>query len=214
MSTCLSLQPPIRVSPPPQTLKTLITPNSPPFWFLHPTKKFGRTRIRVSEADPITAVPPSPPSSPDFPPAADVVRGFYGGINRRDLDSVGCLIAERCVYEDLVFSRPFVGRKDILTFFTKFSDSISSDLQFVIDDISCEDSSAIGVTWHLEWRGKPFPFSKGCSFYRLEVIDGKRQIIYGRDCVEPATKPGDFALVLIRAVTWLLQKFPRLADRL
>lgn len=37
----------------------------------------------------------------------------------------------------------------ILDFFKKFSDSISSELQFVIDDITAEDSSAVGVTWHL-----------------------------------------------------------------
>lgn len=37
----------------------------------------------------------------------------------------------------------------ILEFFKNFSDSISTDLQFVIDDISAEDSSAVGVTWHL-----------------------------------------------------------------
>lgn len=37
----------------------------------------------------------------------------------------------------------------ILDFFKKFSDSVGSDLQFVIDDISNEDSSAVGVTWHL-----------------------------------------------------------------
>lgn len=37
----------------------------------------------------------------------------------------------------------------ILEFFQKFIDSISMDLQFVIDDISEEDTSALGVTWHL-----------------------------------------------------------------
>lgn len=47
---------------------------------------------------------------------SDVVRDFYNGINRRDLESVELLIGEDCVYEDLVFSRPFVGRKVILKF--------------------------------------------------------------------------------------------------
>lgn len=42
---------------------------------------------------------------------ADVVRKFYGGVNRQDLGSVEGLIAEMCVYEDLVFPRPFVGRR-------------------------------------------------------------------------------------------------------
>lgn len=43
--------------------------------------------------------------------AEEVVRSFYGGINARDLSSVEGLIADDCVYEDLIFPRPFVGRK-------------------------------------------------------------------------------------------------------
>ncbi|XP_050253486.1 uncharacterized protein LOC126699605 isoform X2 [Quercus robur] len=109
--------------------------------------------------------------------AEEVVRKFYDGINGRDLASVEDLIASNCVYEDLIFATPFVGRKEILQFFKKFTDSTSIDLQFVIDDLSTEDSSAVGVTWHLDWRKRPFPFSKGCSFYRLEVVNKKRQIM-------------------------------------
>ncbi|CAB4267440.1 unnamed protein product [Prunus armeniaca] len=150
---------------------------------------------------------------------ADIVRKFYGGINVQDLASVEELIAEKCVYEDLVFPRPFVGRKDILQFFKKFNDSVGKDLQFVIDDIHPSPQElGGGGSWGdmldvYEWNGKPFPFSKGCSFYRLEVVNGKRQIIYGRDSVEPAIKPGDTVLVAIRGVAWLLRQFPQLADR-
>ncbi|KAL4583235.1 hypothetical protein LXL04_007803 [Taraxacum kok-saghyz] len=140
---------------------------------------------------------PPPPSaaSSSLDSASDVVRRFYEGINSRDLSTVVDLIAEDCVYEDLVFPQPFIGRKAILEFFEKFIYTISQDLQFAIDDISGEDTSAVGVTWHLEWKGKQFPFSKGCSFYRLQVVNGERKIIYGRDIVEPALKPGDLALV-------------------
>ncbi|WOL01584.1 hypothetical protein Cni_G10301 [Canna indica] len=155
----------------------------------------------------ITKVGPTEISTAD-----GVVKEFYDAINRRDFPAVEPLIAEDCVYEDLVFPQPFVGRKAILEFFKKFTEKTSAELQFVIDDISSEDSSVVGVTWHLDWRGKVFPFSKGCSFYRLQVRDNKRQIIYGRDCVEPAAKPGDLALAIIQGVTWLLQKFPQLAD--
>ncbi|XP_042757659.2 uncharacterized protein LOC111907739 [Lactuca sativa] len=157
--------------------------------------------------------PPSVVFSSSLDSASDVVRRFYEGINSRDLSTVVDLIAEDCIYEDLVFPQPFIGRKAILEFFEKFIYTISQDLQFAIDDISGEDTLAVGVTWHLEWKGKPFPFSKGCSFYRLEVVNGQRKIIYGRDIVEPAVKPGDLALVAIRGVTWLLQQFPQLAER-
>lgn len=54
---------------------------------------------------------PSSDSVTDLESASSVVRKFYGGINSRDLDSVEQLIAENCVYEDLVFPQPFVGRK-------------------------------------------------------------------------------------------------------
>ncbi|PON74538.1 Polyketide cyclase SnoaL-like domain containing protein [Parasponia andersonii] len=161
-----------------------------------------------------TAAVVSPATGSIVAPTAEVVRKFYGGINGRDLSSVVDLISDDCVYEDLIFPRPFVGRKEILDFFENFMDFVEKDLQFVIDKLSTEDSSAVGVTWHLEWKGKPFPFSRGCSYYELEVINGKRQIIYGRDSVEPAIKPGKAALVIIRGVTWLLQQFPQLADRL
>ena len=76
-----------------------------------------RKRVTLSKSSEnpssITAASPSATdvdedSSVDSAP--DVVRGFYGGINAHDLYSVNDLIAEKCVYEDLVFARPFVGR--------------------------------------------------------------------------------------------------------
>lgn len=56
--------------------------------------------------------------------ASEVVRNFYGGINAHDVDSLEDLIAEKCVYEDLVFPRPFVGRKVISTISLSLSLSI------------------------------------------------------------------------------------------
>ncbi|KAL0540898.1 hypothetical protein IC582_020921 [Cucumis melo] len=199
-------------SPPPFPISHSFTSPSIP----RPTH-YSPLRVSSSSSDNPAVTVPSPPTDAPLDTlrsASHVVREFYDGVNRHDLASVEPLIAENCVYEDLVFSRPFVGRKDILLFFKKFNDSISKDLQFVIDDISTEDSSALGVLWHLEWKGKEFPFSKGCSFYRLADVDGKKQIIYARDSVEPAFKPGEMALTAIRGVTWLLEQFPQLADRI
>lgn len=66
------------------------------------------SRVKASSSEPTTAVSDS---SARITSSSHVVRDFYDGINRRDLDSVEGLIAENCVYEDLVFSSPFVGRK-------------------------------------------------------------------------------------------------------
>lgn len=78
-----------------------------------------RTFLRVSSSeDPTVAVASAPTiTSTDadeedvIDSAADVMRNFYAGINARDLASVEDLIADNCVYEDLIFPRPFVGRK-------------------------------------------------------------------------------------------------------
>lgn len=51
---------------------------------------------------------------------SDVVRKFYDGINRHDIPSVEPLISVNCVYEDLIFSTPFVGRKVLLLFLFLF----------------------------------------------------------------------------------------------
>ncbi|XP_020538609.1 uncharacterized protein LOC105643397 isoform X2 [Jatropha curcas] len=110
-----------------------------------------QTKISSSSSENQTVTVVSSPKSKDEDDysASEVVKSFYQGINDHDLSFVEKLIAENCVYEDLIYPRPFVGRKAILEFFKKFNDSISKDLQFVIDDISAEDSLAVGVTWHL-----------------------------------------------------------------
>lgn len=124
-----------------------------------------------------------------------MVQEFYSAINRREIAAIGDLFADDCIYEDLVFPKPFAGRGAILEFFQKFVDSVGPELEFRVDDITSGDPNAVWVIWHLEWRGKHLPFSKGCSFYRCKVLSGNRQIVYGRDAVEPATKPGGFTLV-------------------
>lgn len=50
-----------------------------------------------------------------------------------------------------------------------------------------------GMCRHVEVNGHEFPFSRGASFYELNA-DG--QIVYGRDLVEPALKPGSSALLV------------------
>ena len=43
----------------------------------------------------------------------------------------------------------------------------------------------------MEVDGNEFPFSRGASFYET---NDRGQIVYGRDLVEPALKPGSSAL--------------------
>ena len=43
------------------------------------------------------------------PTASDVVIAFYDAINARDVDRAMRYIADDCVYEDMIYSRPFEG---------------------------------------------------------------------------------------------------------
>lgn len=73
------------------------------------------TQLRVSPSDnyqtAVKVASAPPPTSVKVDDASDVVRSFYEGINGRDLANVEELIADNCVYEDLIFPSPFVGRK-------------------------------------------------------------------------------------------------------
>lgn len=76
------------------------------------------SKLRISSSEnnrsAVDVVSPPPTTSNadgDDGGGADVVRRFYDGINGRDLASVEELIADDCVYEDLIFPRPFLGRK-------------------------------------------------------------------------------------------------------
>lgn len=85
-----------------------------------------------------------------------------------------------------------------------------------MDRIKMIDGGNVNLRLRADWKGRPFPFSRGCSFYRLQLDEKQQQlqIVYGRDCVEPAVKPGESALLIIRAVTWIFERFPRLANML
>lgn len=76
-----------------------------------------KTRLRVSSSESYkTVVDVASTPETNEGGAADVVRRFYQGINSRDFGSVEKLIADNCVYEDLIFPQPFTGRKVTLPY--------------------------------------------------------------------------------------------------
>ena len=119
MPSPISLQiPKFPLSYPTKTLARVssISPNPT---ILHPRtshySKLHKTLVRAGHNLPAAAASSqiSEASALQTSTASDVVKEFYDGINRRDLAAIEGLIAEDCVYEDLVFSQPFVGRKVI-----------------------------------------------------------------------------------------------------
>lgn len=79
--------------------------------------------------------------------AKDVVEEFYARYNKGDVDGIMDLFADHCEYHDMIYADPFIGREAIRAFFSKFSSTLSSDLQFVVDGISGGDPHNTGVKW-------------------------------------------------------------------
>lgn len=134
--------------------------------------------------------------------ATDKVQSIYAAINQRDVSQAVMWIDEACCYEDLNFSATFMGRAAVQELFTESCQAVPADLKFIIDDITGDDL-AVGVTWHVEINEMAFPNGRGVSFYRFSPESGK--LIFARDCVEPALKPGRAAFTIIRWVTPLVR---------
>ncbi|KAI8473351.1 MAG: hypothetical protein J3K34DRAFT_519018 [Monoraphidium minutum] len=142
--------------------------------------------------------------------ASDVVRRFYDAYNCRDLAVISTLIADDISYHDLVYEEPHEGREGVMAWLEKVRQYAPDDLKFVIEDITEGDPLRAGVAWHVECGdGVRFPFSRGCSFIRLNEAG---QIVSVRDVVEPSVKPGDSTLKLLGTLTPLIRKLGPAAD--
>lgn len=132
------------------------------------------------------------------------VRAFYAAVNEKDVETALSLCADDVRYEDLNFSRVFVGVDGVRELLAESVRSLPADFVFVIDDVAAGASSC-GVAWHVELSGVPFPFGRGCSFVRLSA-DGK--LAYVRDIPEPTAKPGALALRLVALLAAALRPWP------
>jgi ketosteroid isomerase-like protein len=160
-----------------------------------------------------TPAPPSSSSSTSTKPvrtATEAAMAYYTNYNNKNIPAVLELIAENCVYEDLIYQDPFVGRANIAKYFEKIEQLVPKDIKFVVEDITEGDPKKVGVRWHVELDGvAQFPFSRGVSFYE---VNDQGQIIFARDIVEPTFKPGAAALQGISVVAPLVRKLGPAAD--
>lgn len=158
------------------------------------------TAVGAAGGTPDTATTATPTS------AAAVLTTIYDRINKRDVDGAMQLVDDKCVYEDFNFETPFRGAEAVRELFEESCEGIPDDLLFIVDDITGddEDSISVGMTWHVELNGVPFPNGRGCSFYRIDP--DSRKLVYGRDIVEPPLKPGPAAFSIIRAVAPIIKE--------
>ena len=129
------------------------------------------------------------------------MRAFYTAVNEKDLAGALALVDENVRYDDLNFPKPFLGLVGVEELLSESIRCLPPDFAFVIDDVAPGPRS-VGLTWHVELGGVPFPFGRGCSFVRLSE---QNKLLYVRDIPEPSSKPGALALSLIRILSTLLR---------
>jgi len=177
---------------------------------LRPGRYFHHARRRRRQFEPRS----STKATAEFE-ASQVVSAFYDAYNRRAIPELLELFDQDVVYHDMaVYDDPFVGKAELAAYFDKIERLVPGDIRFVVDDITGSDAKKVGVIWHVELESEnegfvSLPFSRGCSFYELNET-GK--IIYARDLVEPATKPGPAALGAISAIAPVVRKLGSKAD--
>ena len=138
--------------------------------------------------------------------ADDVVREMYAAINVRDVERALQCVDDDIVYEDFNFPEKFVGKAAVRKLFEESCSGIPDEMDFVIDRATTNgpEDTSVGMTWHVELLGEPFPNARGASFYEISKESGK--LIYARDVVESPAKLGEASFSIIRVVAPLVKK--------
>ncbi|XP_040987958.1 uncharacterized protein LOC121235670 isoform X1 [Juglans microcarpa x Juglans regia] len=144
--------------------------------------------------------------------SSDTINRFYTCINEKNLKQLREIISEDCYIEDCSFPQPFQGKKEFMQFLEQLTACMGQNVKFTIGPVCEGDELAAGVKWHLEWKKKQIPFTRGCSFFECSK-KGERIIIEkAQFVIESPFKPGGFALILLKTVTSLFDDFPKATE--
>ncbi|CAH9124797.1 unnamed protein product [Cuscuta epithymum] len=142
-----------------------------------------------------------------------IIKELYSSINKKDLKSLGALLSQDCFVDDFSFPQPFEGKKEALCFFEELITSMGQNTEFVIEHICGGVDQTAVVNWHLEWKKKQVPFTRGCSCYELskegeQLVIKKAQVI-----IESPVKPGGLALTVFKGINLIFDAFPGATER-
>ncbi|XP_024986987.1 uncharacterized protein LOC112522143 [Cynara cardunculus var. scolymus] len=149
--------------------------------------------------------------APD-PTPSDTIKQFYECMNEKNIKLLEDYISNDCFFEDYSFPKPFNGKKEVLRFLDQLITGMGENIEFHVGHIYEGDDLIAGVNWHLEWKKKQVPFTRGCSFYRLKREGERLTIRKAQVFVESPIKPGDLFLILLKIVTSLFDAFPEATE--
>nr|GEV47080.1 NTF2-like domain-containing protein [Tanacetum cinerariifolium] len=131
------------------------------------------------------------------PTPSDTIHQFYKCMNEKNVKQLENYISNDCFFEDYSFPKAFKGKKEVICFLDQLITGMGKNIEFHVGHIyEGDDDLVAAVNWHLEWKDKQVPFTRGCSLYRL-TRDGERLVIRNAQVfVESPIKPGDLFLLL------------------
>ncbi|XP_059642900.1 uncharacterized protein LOC132284788 isoform X2 [Cornus florida] len=144
--------------------------------------------------------------------SSDTIKQFYTCINEKNLKQLSKFFSDDCVLEDSSFPQPFQGKKEVMQFFKQLIACMGQNLEFNIGHVWEGDDLTAGVTWHLEWKKKQLPFTRGCSFYECAKGEARLVIKKAHSVTESPIKPGRLVLTLLKTMTSLFDAFPQAAE--
>ncbi|KAL7576284.1 hypothetical protein ACA910_018108 [Epithemia clementina (nom. ined.)] len=116
----------------------------------------------------------------DTPECAPVE--YFASWSRRDIDAATELFDEEVTYDDTAFPNAFSGKDAVKRHLNLCAECFPETFTFELDEVINAGDTVCGL-WHVENRGQQLPFTRGCSFYK---INKKGKIQDGIDFVEPA----------------------------
>ncbi|XP_010436098.1 PREDICTED: uncharacterized protein LOC104719815 [Camelina sativa] len=142
----------------------------------------------------------------------DAVMKFYSSINKKNQDQLRSCISNDCFIHDFSFSKPFQGKNEAMKFFEELVKSMGQNVKFCVENVCEGDGHSAAVNWHLEWKGRKIPFTRGCSFYEYTDEGGRLVIRNAKILIESPIKPGGITLSLLKNITFLFDEFPKGAE--
>ncbi|XP_010545499.1 PREDICTED: uncharacterized protein LOC104817848 [Tarenaya hassleriana] len=142
----------------------------------------------------------------------DVVMKFYSSINNKNQDLLRNCFAHDCYIDDFSFPKPFRGKRETMKFYEQLVTSMGQNVKFCVENVCEGDGYTAAVNWHLEWKGRNIPFTRGCSFYEFAEEGGEMVIRNARILIESPIKPGGIVLTLLKNITFLFDEFPKAAE--
>ncbi|TKY70967.1 hypothetical protein E2542_SST07262 [Spatholobus suberectus] len=143
---------------------------------------------------------------------AQTVKQYYACINNKELGKLDECISEEACFDDYTFTKPFHGKEEIMDFLKQLTHCMGRNVKFKVRQIYEGDDLTAVANWHLEWKKKQIPFTRGCTFFKLSK-EGENMIIWKAEVlIESPIKPGSVVLTLLKNVTSIFDDFPSATD--